>query len=198
MDNEHSNLNTKFITFSLIQSIGDRLIPPYDLTSKPVTISCQMFDIAFGMSHWNLKAIDRNGAEHVWEVINMGRALSKIEPLVVEKLPIGVKTTQRLPSGRAITSVSDEQPIDGIIVNKSINELDEFITNYVKGKNFHILDTKTWNCQRFTSEVMWWASNSLDKVPIPKINQDPYNMALDPWGNEKPNRGTRSSKCIIN
>ena len=197
MDNEQSNLTKKSITFSLIQSIGDSLIPPYDLTSTPITISCQMFDIAFGMSHWNLKAIDRSGAEHVWEVVNVGRALSKIEPLVVEKLPIGVKTIQRLQSGRAITNISDEQPPNGIIVHKSINELDSFIMNYSKGKNFHVFDSNTWNCQRFTSEVMWWASNSLDQLPIPKINQDPYNMGLDPWGNEKTNRGTRTNKCIL-
>jgi hypothetical protein len=197
-DSEQTNLSkSKSTTFSLLQSIGDNLIPPYDLTSIPIVISCQSFEIAFGMSHWNLKAIDKNGAEHVWEVINVGRALSKVEPLVVEKLPIGVKTTQRLISGRVITNANEEFPSDGIVVNKSIQEMDEFILNYAKGKNFHILDSNCWNCQRFTAEVMWWASDSLDRIPKPKINQDPANMALDPWGNEKQNRGIKESQCLL-
>lgn len=174
------------------------MIPPYDLTSKPITIFCQSFDLAFGMCHWNLKAIDRNGAEHVWEVTNIGRALSKVEPLVVEKLPIGVKTTQRSFSGRVITIANEEIPTNGIVVDKSIEELDAFIQNYAKGKNFHMIESNAWNCQRFTAETMWWASNSLENIPKPKINQDPANMALDPWGNEKPNRGVKNSQCAIN
>jgi hypothetical protein len=198
-DSEQTNLSkSKSTTFSLLQSIGDNLIPPYDLTSIPIQISCQSFEIAFGMSHWNLKAIDKNGAEHIWEVMNVGRALSKVEPLVVEKLPIGVKTTQRLLSGRVITNANEEFPSEGILVNKSIQQMDEFIMNYARLKNFHILDSNCWNCQRFTSEVMWWASESLDhRIPKPTINQDPANMALDPWGNEKQNRGIKESQCIV-
>lgn len=197
VNGELGTFSSKSMTYSLIQSIGDQLIPPYDLTSTPVTISCQMFDISLGMSHWNLKAIDRNGAEHVWEVVNIGRALSKAEPLVVEKLPVGVKTNQRLQSGRPITTVNEEYPIEGIVVNKSITELNEFILNYSKMKNFHVMDSHSWNCQRFTYEVMWWASGSMDNLPIPKVDQDPYNMAPDPWGNEKQNRGIKNKKCII-
>jgi hypothetical protein len=149
------------------------------------------------MAHWNLKAVDRNGAEHIWEVTNIGRALSKLEPLVVEKLSIGVKTTQKTLSGRVITSANDEIPSTGLVVEKSIQELDEFVLNYSKGKNFHILESKAWNCQRFTAEVMWWATGSLENIPRPKVNQDPSNMALDPWGNEKVNRGVNDSKCLL-
>jgi hypothetical protein len=197
LDSEQTNLSTKSTTFSLLQTIGDRLIPRYDLTSRPIILFCQIFEIAFGMSHWNLKAIDRNGAEHVWEVTNIGRALSKLEPLVVEKLSIGVKTTQRKMSGRMITMANEETPGEGLVVDKSIQQLDDFILNYSKGKNFHILESKAWNCQRFTAEVMWWASGSLERIPIPTINQDPSNMALDPWGNEKADRGINDSKCAL-
>jgi hypothetical protein len=182
---------------SLLKKIGTRIAPVYDNSSRPIKLYVQVFDVMLGAQHWNLLAVDRYGISHVWEVANPGRPLAGPEPLVVEKLDEGMKTRMHRLGSSSFARFLNETPEGGLEASLSVTEMDVFLKDYAKGKNYHMHKNNCWNCQRFTAEALWWATGSLDRIPQPQSNQDPTNMAPDPWGRDKPNKGSDKGDCLV-